>query len=273
MESFRNQVGEAAAFIDSQLAFKPKIALMSGTGLSETVDAIEKVAMIPYAAIPHFPVSTAPSHAGRLICGTWSGKPLLAMQGRFHLYEGYTPRQISFSIRVLAALGVETLIVLNAAGGLNPQFHSGDLMLITDHINLMGQNPLVGANVDDWGPRFPDMTQPYPQRLQQLAQQAALEERIALQRGIYVGLLGPSLETAAETRMLRTLGADAVGMSTIMEVITAVHCGMEVLGCSVISNVNLPDCYEPASVEAIIAVAQQAEPRLRRLLAGVIAKL
>jgi purine-nucleoside phosphorylase len=210
------------------------------------------------------------SHQGKLLCGTWSGKPVVAMQGRFHLYEGYTPKQVSFPVRVMAALGVETLVVSNAAGGLNPQFQAGDLMLITDHINHTGHNPLVGPNIESWGPRFPDMTQPYSHRLRTIAAQAALEEKIALQRGVFIGVLGPNLETAAETRFFRTIGADAVGMSIIMEAITAIHAGLEVLGISVITNVNLPDHYLPAPVEQIIEVAEKAGPRLSRLMTRVL---
>lgn len=273
MEALRKQVGEASAFISSQLKIEPKIALISGTGLGGALEEIDRVVTLPYAAVPHYPVSTVPSHTGQLICGKWAGESILAMQGRFHLYEGYSPGQISFPIRVFAALGIQTLIILNAAGGLNPQYKSGDLMLIADHINLTGQNPLAGPNVAVWGPRFPDMTEPYSFRLQDLARQTALDERILLHQGVYAGVLGPSLETAAETRMLRFLGADAVGMSTIMEVITAVHAGMEVLGCSVITNVNLPDCYKPASVEEIIATAEQAGPRLTRLLFKIMEQL
>lgn len=270
MEEFRHQVEEAAAFIRSRLEGQPEIGLILGTGLGNIAQAMENVSTCPYVDIPHYPRSTVQSHAGRLLGGSWAGKTVLANQGRFHLYEGYSARQISFPIRVMAELGVRTLIISNAAGGLNPNFRAGDLMLITDHINLTGNNPLVGPNVDEWGVRFPDMVEPYDRGLQQVALETALQERIPLRRGVYAGVLGPSLETAAETRFLRTIGADAVGMSTIMEVITAVHMGFRVLGVSVITNVNLPDAYEPASVEQVIATAEKAGPNLIDLFAKAI---
>jgi purine-nucleoside phosphorylase len=208
-----------------------------------------------------------------MVCGTWSGKNIMAMQGRFHLYEGYSPLQISFPIRVMRELGVRLLMISNAAGGLNPQFQSGDLMLITDHINLTGHNPLVGPNVEEWGPRFPEMVEPYSKRLRQVAFDTALSEQIPLQRGVFVGVLGPNLETAAETRFLRVIGADAVGMSMVTEVITAVHAGMEVLAISAVTNVNLPDCYQGASVEEIVATAEKAGPRLMHLFGKVLEKV
>lgn len=273
MEVFRKQVAEAATFVRSRVGRQPEIGLILGTGLGGVAEALEAVAIIPYRDIPHFPVSTAPSHESRLLCGRWSEKPVISMQGRFHLYEGYSPQQISFPIRVLNALGVRTLIVSAAAGGLNPQFQAGELMLITDHINLTGHNPLRGSNVDEWGPRFPDMAEPYRKKLQDLAVKTAVDERLPLHRGVYVGVLGPSLETAAETRFLRALGADAVGMSVIMEVITAVHCGMEVLGMAVITNVNMPDCYQAAVLEDIVATAEQAGPKLMLLLTKLLERL
>ena len=273
MEVFRKQVEEATAFIQSKLKIQPKIGLILGTGLGGVAEAMENVAVISYNAIPHFPVSTVPSHESRLICGKWGEKPVIAMQGRFHLYEGYTPGQITFPIRVMKSLGVSTLIISAAAGGLNPQFQAGDLMLITDHINLTGHNPLRGPNLDEWGPRFPDMVEPYSGKLQDLAAKTALSERLSLQRGVYVGVLGPSLETAAETRFLRAIGADAVGMSVIMEVIAAVHCGMDVIGIAVITNVNLPDCYQPAVLEQIVATAEKAGPKLMHLVAKLLGQL
>jgi purine-nucleoside phosphorylase len=273
MESFRNQVTEAASFIRSRLTQKPQIGLILGTGLGGAAEAMEGKVVIPYEDIPHFPVSTVVSHHGQLACGTWAGKPIMAMQGRFHLYEGYTPRQISFPIRVMAALGISTLIITNAVGGLNPLFRPGDLMMITDHINMTGHNPLIGPNVDEWGPRFPDMVEPYGRKLQEMAMEAALSERILLHRGVYVGVVGPNLETAAETRFFRAIGCDAVGMSVIMESITAVHAGLDVLGISVVTNVNLPDNYQPAAVEEIIATAESAGPRLMRLLEEVLRRM
>jgi len=273
MESVRKQVETAVAFIQSHLRIQPEIGLVLGTGLGAVAEALGDASVIPYNEIPHFPVSTAPSHEGRLVCGRWVGKSVIVMQGRFHLFEGFTPQQIAFPLRVMKDLGVRMLVISAAAGGLNPQFRAGDLMLITDHINLTGHNPLRGLNLDEWGPRFPDMAEPYSKNLQDLVVATALSERVALQRGVYVGVLGPSLETAAETRFLRTTGADAVGMSVIMEVITAVHCGMEVLGLAVVTNVNLPDCYQPAVVEEIIATAEKAGPRIMHLIAKLLEAL
>jgi purine-nucleoside phosphorylase len=273
METFIQQVHEAATYLASKLPDGPRVAVILGTGLGGAAGSVSHPTTIPYSEIPHFPVSTAPSHEGRLIAGRWSGMPILVMQGRFHLYEGYTPLQISFPIRVMARLGIRTLIVSNAAGGLNPNFRAGDLMLVSDHINLTGQSPLVGPNADAWGPRFPEMTEPYCRGLQQLAVDTALGEGLLLHRGVYIGVLGPSLETAAETRMLRILGADAVGMSLVMESITAVHAGIRVLALSVITNVNLPDHYQPAPLEQIIATANEAAPRLHRLVERVLARI
>lgn len=273
MEEFRKQVEEAVRFLLQQWQERPVIGLILGTGLGDTIQALQPTGAVEYTDIPHYPASTVQSHAGRLICGRMAGKPVLAMQGRIHLYEGYKPLQISFPLRVMAGLGIRTLIISNAAGGLNPHFKAGELMLITDHINLTGQNPLVGPNVDDWGVRFPDMAEPYDRKLQQLALETAIAEKIPLHRGVYVGVLGPSLETAAETRFLRTIGADAVGMSTIMEVITAVHMGIKVLGISAITNVNLPDAYQAASIEQVIANAELASPKLMQLVSKIIEKL
>ena len=255
MIEFKTRVEEAAGSIKAFLTCEPAAGLILGTGLGGIVDGIDEAVSIPYRDIPHHPVCTAPGHQGQMVCGKWAGKPVVAMDGRFHLYEGYSPRLISFPIRVLRALGAKMLLVSNAAGGLNPNFQAGDLMVITDHINFTGQNPLVGPNVDEWGLRFPDMAEPYSRRLIELAEKTALDEGICLRRGVYAGVLGPCLETAAETRFLRTSGADAVGMSTIMEVITAVHAGMEVMAISVITNVNLPDCYKPGEIEEIMKTA------------------
>lgn len=270
METFMKQVNEAAHYLTAQLSVHPAIAIILGTGLGDAAESMSDAASIPYSGIPHFPVSTAPSHEGKLICGNWAGRPVMIMQGRFHLYEGYSPIQISFPIRVMAQLGVRTLIVSNAAGGLNPHYRAGDLMLVTDHINLTGHNPLIGPNVEEWGPRFPEMTEPYCRHLQQHAIDTALSEKILLHRGVYVGVTGPSLETAAETRFLRATGADAVGMSLIMENITAIHAGIKVLGLSVITNVNLPDHYLPAPVEMIIATANETAPKLHQLIDRVL---
>jgi purine-nucleoside phosphorylase len=273
MEELRKQLDQATLAIRAKISTAPRIGLILGTGLGGVADSMTQHTVIPYRDIPHFPVSTVASHHGQLVFGDWSGKPVVAMQGRFHLYEGYTAQQISFPIRVLKQLGVEVLIISAATGGLNPHFKAADLMLITDHINLTGHNPLRGPNVDEWGLRFPDMAEPYRRELQELALDRALAEGLQLHRGVYAGVLGPSLETAAETRMLRMIGADAVGMSVVMEVITAVHCGMHVLGVAVITNVNLPDCYQAAVLEDIVATAEQAGTKLMHLVGKVLERL
>ena len=267
---FQAQVEAAAATVRGRLTVQPTTALILGTGLGGVADQMQVQGALPYGEIPHHPVSTVQGHEGRLLWGTWAGQPLLVLQGRFHLYEGYSARDISFPVRVLAALGVKRLIITNAAGGLNPQFQAADVMLITDHINFLGQNPLTGPNVDAWGLRFPDMTEPYSRRLQKLAIATAFAAKLPLQRGVYVAVPGPSLETAAETRFLRQIGADAVGMSTVPEVITAVHAGLEVLAFSAITNVNRPDNYEPAPLETILANAAKAGPQLMRLIEALL---
>lgn len=273
MEEFKRKVEEAAGYIRRNVADEPKIGLILGTGLGDVARAIDETSSLSYERIPHFPLSTVVSHRGRLVFGELAGRPVVALQGRFHLYEGYSPLEISFPIRVLKQLGIEVLIVSGAAGGLNPHYKPADLMLITDHINLTGYNPLRGPNVEAWGPRFPDMAEPYSKRLQKLTHRTALEEKLLLHRGVYVGVHGPSLETAAETRFLRMIGGDAVGMSIVMEVITAVHAGMEVLGFAIITNVNLPDCYQPASVDEIIATAEKAGRPFMNLLEKIVAKI
>ncbi len=273
MESFRNKVLEATEFVRANIPHRPRIGLQIGTGLSDSADSMDEVTTIDYKDIPHFAVSTVPTHHGRLLCGNMAGKAIIAMQGRFHYYEGYSMQQITLPVRVMQLLGVRTLIVSNAAGGINPGFEVGDIMVITDHINLTGNNPLVGPNVDEWGPRFPDMSQVYDRSLIKLAEEAALENNIRLQKGVYVGLAGPSLETGAEIRFLKTIGVDAVGLSTIPEVIAAVHGGMAILGFSVITNMNLPDDFTPARVEEIIAAAEQTAPRLQTVIRGVLEKL
>ncbi len=273
MNKFQLEVEEAAAFLRQALGPRPVCGIVLGTGSGGLGDYLAGAITIPYGSIPHFPHSSAPGHAGQLKYGTLSGRPVLTFQGRFHAYEGYSLKQVTFPVRVLAALGVNVLILTNAAGGLQPFFQSGDLMLIRDHINLLGDNPLVGENIASWGPRFPDMCQVYDLELAALAVDTALENGIRLREGIYVALKGPSLETPAETRMLRLLGADAVGMSTVAEAIAAVHAGMRLLGLSVISNVNLPDAMAPIAIESILQVVQQAEVPLSRLLQGIVARL
>ncbi|WP_397547538.1 purine-nucleoside phosphorylase [Rhodothermus marinus] len=270
VETYRRQVEEAAAYIRERTQLRPRLGIILGTGLGELAREIEAETTLPYDEIPHFPLSTVESHHGRLIIGHLSGVPVYALQGRFHLYEGYTPRQVTFPVRVLATLGIDTLFISNAAGGMNPLFRRGDLMLITDHINLQGQNPLVGPNVDEWGPRFPDMSEPYDPELRRLAEEKALELGIKLQQGVYVAVLGPNLETKAEYRFLRLIGADAVGMSTVPEVIVARHMNLRVMAVSVITDECFPDALEPLSLEAVLAAAAEAEPRLTRLMKAVV---
>ena len=267
------KVREAAAFIQSNLDQPPETALITGTGLGDAVGDLDHASTIPYENIPHFPVSTVVSHSGRLQIGTIKSHPLLVLQGRFHLYEGYTPGQVTFPVRVMQALGVRNLILSNAAGGMDPAFQEGDIMVIRDHINLTGENPLVGPNDDQWGPRFPDMTAVYDRGLVQLCRNCGKDLEIILQSGVYAGLKGPSLETPAEIRFLKAIGADAVGFSTVMESIAAVHAGMRVLALSTITNINDPDRPAPASVEAIIAVANRAAPVLSRLIRRVVIRI
>jgi purine-nucleoside phosphorylase len=267
------RVEEAAAAVRERFDRTPDVAIILGTGLGRLGAEIRTAVAIEYADIPNFPLSTVESHAGRLLCGTLSGKTVVAMQGRFHRYEGYSLQQVTFPVRVLRALGAETLVVSNACGGMNPLWNAGDLMLIADHINLLGDNPLVGPNDDRLGPRFPDMSDAYDARLRSTARAVALQRGIELREGVYVAVTGPNLETRAEYRFLRTMGADVVGMSTVPEVIVAVHAGMRVLGLSIVTDMCLPDHLEPATVEKIIAVANGAEPKLTQLVAGVLERL
>ena len=272
-EGLVKRIGGAADSIRSRSDVEPRIAIVLGTGLGGLAEEIETETVIPYDEIPDFPVPTVESHSGRLLLGRLSGRPVVAMQGRFHRYEGYTLEQVTFPVRVMRELGAETLIVSNACGGMNPMWDVGDLMLIADHINLLVDNPLIGPNPDELGPRFPDMSEPYDLGLQRLTLDVARKEGITLRRGVYVAVPGPSLETRAEYRFLRSAGADVVGMSTVPEVIVAVHGGMKVLGMSIITDMCLPDALEPASVEEIIRVAGEAEPRLTHLIRSVVARL
>ena len=266
-------VTRAADAVRARWAGVPKVAIILGTGLGGLGREIAAEAEIPYQEIPGFPLSTVESHAGRLLCGRLDGAPVVAMQGRFHLYEGYAARQVAFPVRVLRALGAEVLLVSNACGGMHPLWSPGELMLMADHINLLGDNPLVGPNDDALGPRFPDMSEPYDPELRALARAAALEHGITLREGVYVAVTGPNLETRAEYRWLRGIGADVVGMSTVPEVIVARHAGMRVLGVSIITDACLPDALEPASLERIIATASQAEPALTALLRAVMRRI
>ncbi|MGH7588244.1 MAG: purine-nucleoside phosphorylase, partial [Gemmatimonadota bacterium] len=254
------RIDEAVEHVRTRHDGRPEAAIVLGTGLGALADDIAIGEAIDYEEIPHFPVSTVESHSGRLIFGVLEGRPVMAMQGRFHIYEGYTLQQVTFPIRVMQRLGVETVIVSNACGGMNPTYRRGDLMRIADHINLIGDNPLRGPNMDELGPRFPDMSQPYDLRLGDLADRLALEAGIRLHVGVYVGVAGPNLETRAEYRFLRTIGADVVGMSTVPEVIVARHGGMRVLGLSIVTDECFPDALEPVDVTEIIRVAGEAEP-------------
>jgi purine-nucleoside phosphorylase len=253
-----------------RLTAPPEWGIILGTGQGVWDARLTGGHFLPYAELPHFPPATSPSHQGRLGWGQMAGRQVLLCQGRFHAYEGYSLRQVTFPVRVMAALGVRKLVLTNAAGGLNPYFRAGDLMLIGDHINFMGDSPLVGANIDAWGPRFPDLSRVYDPDLRRVALEVARRRGLLLHQGVYVAVKGPHLETPAETRMLRLLGADAVGMSTVPEAIAAVHAGLRVLGISVLSNLNLPDAMAPIAIEEIIATVARAEPHLVELLLGVL---
>jgi purine-nucleoside phosphorylase len=267
------RVERAAEVVRARFGAPPQAAIILGTGLGALARQMRIDVSVDYTDIPGFPVSTVESHAGRLLCGTLAGRTVVAMQGRFHRYEGYSLQHVTFPVRVLRALGADTLIVSNACGGMHPLWSPGELMLIADHINLLGDNPLIGPNDDRLGPRFPDMSQPYDRALRALARAVAAEQRITLREGVYVAVPGPNLETRAEYRFLRGIGADVVGMSTVPEVIVAIHGGMRVLGVSIITDQCLPDALEPASVEKIIAVAGRAEPALTALVCGVLERL
>src|SRR5438309_4141143 len=268
-----DQVQEARHAIHKRWSGKPKVGIILGTGLGGLAEDIEAEARIAYEEIPFFPQPTVTSHAGRLVCGRLGGKTVVAMEGRFHYYEGYTLQQITLPVRVLRALGCEVLVVSNACGGMNPQFDKGDLMIIEDHINLIGDNPLIGKNDDRLGPRFPDMCWPYDRDLIALTQRVALDEKIPCHKGIFVAVSGPNLETRAEYRFLRGIGADVVGMSTVPEVIVGVHCGLRNLGLSVITDVCLPDALEPVSLEEILATASAAEKKLRVLVQRAVGEM
>jgi purine-nucleoside phosphorylase len=268
-----DRVASAADAVHGRTGAAPEIAVVLGTGLGGLAREISVEAEIPYGDLPGFALSTVEAHAGKLLVGTLAGRSVVAMQGRFHRYEGYDLQRVTFPIRVLHALGARTLIVSNACGGMNPLWAPGDLVLLSDHINLLGDNPLIGPNDDRLGPRFPDMSAPYDPPFRALARRTALELGIVLREGVYVAVPGPNLETRAEYRMLRAMGADVVGMSTVPEVIVAVHQGMRVMGVSIITDQCLPDALEPASLDRIIATANQAEPQLTRLVSSVVERL
>jgi purine-nucleoside phosphorylase len=271
--SLYDRVQAAAEVVRRRSALSPEAAIVLGTGLGGLAREISVEAEVPYQEIPGFPLSTVETHAGRLLLGRLGGRRVVAMQGRFHRYEGYDLGQVTFPVRVMHALGARTLIVSNACGGMNPLWGPGDLVLLSDHINLLGDNPLVGANDDRLGPRFPDMSAPYDPELRALARAVALELKIVLREGVYVAVPGPNLETRAEYRMLRTAGADVVGMSTVPEVIVAVHQGMRVVGISIVTDQCLPDALEPADIGRIIETAGRAEPQLTRLITTLVERL
>ena len=272
---YNDDVKRAAEAVQSRLGDVPAgcVGLVSGTGLGGLAAALADRKDMPTADIPGFPRSTAPSHAGTLALGNIAGRPTLLLSGRLHLFEGHSPRDVAFGVRLLAGLGVRILALTNAAGALDPHFAAGGLMRVTDHLNLTGRNPLVGPNDDGAGPRFPDMSQAYSRRLGEIADAKALELGLRLERGVYAGVLGPCLETPAETRMLRLFGADAVGMSTVTEVIAARHLGLEVLVVSCLTNVNLPDCMAETTIQEIIAAAEKAGAEIERLLLALLPRL
>jgi purine-nucleoside phosphorylase len=267
-----DKIGESVSYIKAQWSETPKAGIILGTGLGPLVEKIDIAASIDYGDIPNFPKSTALSHKGRLVCGTLNGLPVVAMEGRIHMYEGYPLKEITLPIRVMKALGADLLVCSNAVGALNPYYQKGDIMLIEDQINLMGDNPLIGINDERLGPRFPDMCEPYSHQLVDRALRIARAEDIVAHKGVLVAVAGPNLETRAEYRFLRTIGADVVGMSTIPEVIVAVHAGMRVVGFSVITDMCLADALQPADAHEIVKVANEAEPKLTKLVMGVLAE-
>ena len=267
------KIEEAKAFIAEKWSGTPKAGIILGTGLGPFVERIEVEAEIDYESIPHFPSSTATSHRGRLICGKIDGVSVVAMEGRIHLYEGHAAKMITLPVRVMRAMGAKWLIASNAVGGMNPNYDAGDIMVIEDHINLMTDNPLIGVNDDRLGPRFPDMSEPYSLKMVDVALSIARKNDFIAHKGVLVSVTGPNLETRAEYRFLRLIGADVVGMSVVPEVITAVHCGMRVVGFSVVTDMCLPDALKPAVVDEIIATANAAEPKLRALVAGIVAHI
>jgi purine-nucleoside phosphorylase len=284
MLELAGKIADAAGVIRDRWPAKPvsngprrpavaRLGLILGTGLSGLAEQIEQKHVVPYCEIPHFPLSTVTSHTGQLVCGMLKGVALVAMEGRFHFYEGYSLQDVTFPVRVMKALGVETLVVTNAAGGMNPQYELADVVIIEDHINLIGDNPLRGRNDDALGPRFPDMCEPYDRELIRLAQASALELGITAHKGVFVAVAGPNLETRAEYRMLRGLGADVVGMSTVPEVIVARHAGLRTLGFSIVTDLCLPDALEPVDIAKILAVAAQGGEKLARLIPHVVERI
>lgn len=273
MSKLISNINETLEVIRKHTPEKYPVGIILGTGLGGLVKDINITHQIDYGNLPHFPISTVESHRGKLIFGTINGKNVVAMQGRFHFYEGYSMQQITYPVRVMKFLGVETLLVSNACGGMNPQYRKGDVMIMVDHINMLGDNPLIGKNEDELGPRFPDMSEPYSFELIELAEKIALENQLKIQKGVYVAVPGPNLETKAEYRFLRATGADVVGMSTIPENIVANHMGMKVLGISIITDECFPDSLKPVNVEEIIAAAMKAEPKMTLIMKELIKRL
>lgn len=273
MKDLKNKISEAADFIKSRTDITPLVGVVCGTGMGSMADSFDDMVKIPYADIPHFPVSTVESHHGFLVFGTLAGKKVVAMQGRFHRYEGYTLQQVTFPIRVMKALGCQYVIITNAVGSMNPLMGKGSLVLISDHINLMGDNPLIGPNDEDLGPRFPDMSQPYNRDMIALAEKVAIENSISVKKGVAIAVTGPCLETAAEYRFFRRIGADIVTMSTIPEIIVAVHSGLKAIGLSTVTDECLPDCLKPVSLDEVIEAASSREDDRRKIIAGIIAEL
>ena len=268
-----DQIREAAAYVRSRAPLVPEVGIILGTGLGDFADALKTSAVIPYADIPHFPRSTVESHAGELHVGLLAGRPVAVMKGRVHYYEGYAMRQVSFPTRVLKAIGCQTLVITNACGGMNPDMPAGTIVVTTDHINLMGDNPLIGPNDDEMGPRFPDMSEPYSRALVALAERVALDLKIPLQRGVFVAVAGPNLETVAEYRFLRGIGADIVGMSLVPENLVAVHGGQRVLAFNVVTDACLPDALHAVDIAAVLAVAGRTAPTLTRLVTEIVKRL
>lgn len=270
MTDLWTRIAEAAAFIRTKTDFQPEIGLILGTGLGELGQRIQQVCSLKYGDVPHFAESTATSHDGTLICGILGGRRVVVMQGRVHFYEGYSMQQITLPVRVMKALGAGSLLMSNAVGGMNPHLRPGDITVITDHINMMGDNPLIGPNDDRLGPRFPDMSAPYDREFIAVMERTALQRKIPLRRAVYVAVAGPNLETGAEYRFLRTIGADTVGMSSVPECLAAVHGGMRVVGLSVVTDACFPDALQPADVQQIIKVANSAQPQLEALVTGFL---
>lgn len=269
----RQKVREAADYIRQRAGLKPEVAMILGSGLGEMAEEVEERHVIPYKDIPHFPISTAPGHAGNLVLGKLGGKPIVVQQGRFHTYEGYSAAETAFPVRVFHALGAETLVVTAATGGLNRNQKAGDLFLITDHINFTGTNPLIGPNDAEIGARFPVMFNAYTPELRELAERIALQQGVRLQQGVYCGITGPVFFTPAELRMLMTIGADSIGMSTVHEVITAVHAGLRVLGLATITDMAIPDVGHHSSGDEILEIARQTGPKFRHLLKAILAEM